>query len=256
MSYVQPCPDGSDRRERLRGLALAVTAHLLLGYALVVGLRVTLPTTIDRALTLVDLRPPQPPPRVTPPPPRQRPHARRAGAASAPNLVADPTPLVAPVPVITLPTPPVMVTAPIAGNGAAPSAGAAPVAGPGTGSGGEGDGRGGGGAGDGDGGTPLRLVSGSLEDRDYPRAALAAGIEGVVGLRFVVGIKGRVSDCVVTRSSGDRGLDEATCRLIEQRLRYRPTLDSRGRPIPDIVTGEHRWTLHRRDDDRDDDGER
>lgn len=256
MSYVQPRPDGSDRRERLRGLALAVAAHLLLGYVVIVGLRVTLPISIDRSLTLVDLRPLPPSTRETPRPPRPRLHNRRAGAASAPNLIAEPTPLAAPIPVIMLPTPPVMVTAPIAGSGAAPSAGAAPVPGPGTGSGGEGNGRGGGGAGEGDGGTPLRLVAGSLEDRDYPRAALAAGIEGVVGLRFVVGIKGRVTDCFVTRSSGDAGLDEATCRLIKQRLRYRPTLDARGRPVPDIVTGQHRWTLHRRDDDRDDDGER
>lgn len=254
MSYVQPRPDGSDRRERLRGLALAVVAHLLLGYALIVGLRVPLPVSIDRALTLIDLRAPSPPHRRTPPPQRHRSHTRAAEAASAPNLIADPTPLVAPVPMIMLPTPPVMVTAPIASTGSAPSAGAAPEPGPGTGLGGEGDGRGGGGAGDGDGFTPLRLISGSLEDRDYPRAALAAGVQGVVGLRFVVGIKGRVTDCFVTRSSGDAGLDQATCRLIEQRLRYRPTLDSRGRPVPDTVTGEHRWTLHRRDEDIDDDG--
>ena len=164
--------------------------------------------------------------------------------------------MVAPVPVIVVPVPPVMLTAPLAGSGAAPSAGAAPIPGPGNGSGGVGDGRGGGGEGDGDGGTPLRLMSGGLDDDDYPRAALAAGIGGTVGLRFVVGIKGRVTDCMVTRSSGNADLDATTCRLIKQRLRYRPTLDAQGRPVPDVVTGEHRWTIHRRVDEIDDDDER
>ena len=246
----------SDRREQARGIALTAVAHALLGYALIVGLRVPAPAAVDRAPTWVDLRPLPPPTRTVPPPPKRRPHARHEGAASAPNLVAEPTPLVAPVPVIPVPIPPIMVAAPTAGTGGAPSAGAAPIPGPGTGSGGVGDGRGGGGAGDGDGGTPLRLISGGLDDDDYPRGALAAGIGGTVGLRFIVGIRGRVTDCVVTRSSGSVDLDETTCRLIRKRLRYRPTLDARGRPVPDVVTGEHRWTIHRRGDpiDRDDEG--
>ena len=250
MSFVQPI-DVSPR-ERLRGLTLAALVHALIGYALIVGLRVPLPTSVDRALTLVDLRPLPPPPHTIPPPARARAHARRARAASAPNLRAEPTPLVAPVPVVMVPIQPILVTAPVAGSGAAPSAGAAPGPGPGTGSGGVGDGRGGGGTGDGDGGTPLRLLSGGLTDDDYPRAALAAGIGGTVGLRFVVGINGRVTDCKVTRSSGNADLDDTTCRLIKKRLRYRPTLDASGRPVPDIVTGEHRWTLDRRDDENDD----
>lgn len=246
----------SDRREQARVLAFTAAAHALLGYALIVGLRVPAPAAVDRAPTLVDLRPLPPLARTVPPPPKPRKHTRRAGAASAPDLVAEPTPLVAPVPMISVPIPPIMVTAPIAGTRSAASAGAAPIPGPGTGSGGFGDGMGGGGAGDGDGGTPLRLISGGLDDDDYPRGALAAGIGGTVGLRFIVGIKGRVTECVVTRSSGSADLDETTCRLIKKRLRYRPTLDAQGRPVPDVVTGEHRWTIHRRGDpiDRDDEG--
>ena len=252
MSFVRSRSDPSTRRDRLRGLALAAIVHAFLGYALIAGLRVPLALPVDRGLTLVALQPVPLRPRVAPPPPARH-HARRTGAASPPNLVAEPTELVAPIPIIAVPSPPVLVVAPIAGAGAAPSAGAAPIPGPGTGSGGTGDERGGGGTGDGDGGIPLRLLSGSLNDGDYPRAALAAGVGGVVGLRFVVGVRGRVTDCAVTRSSGNADLDQTTCRLIIKRLRYRPSLDAQGRPVPDIVTGEHRWTIHRRGDDVADD---
>ncbi|WP_213980223.1 energy transducer TonB, partial [Sphingomonas sp. dw_22] len=123
-----------------------------------------------------------------------------------------------------------------------------PGAGPGTGAGGQGTGTGSGGAGngDGDGGTPLEWVGGRIRDSDYPRPALRAGASGTVYLRFTVGVKGRVTDCTVTRSSGNADLDETTCRLIRQRFRYKPSRDANGRPYPDVVTGEHEWTLYRR----------
>ncbi|HVF94146.1 MAG TPA: TonB family protein [Sphingomonas sp.] len=139
--------------------------------------------------------------------------------------------------------------APVAGPGAEPSTGAAPVPGPGSGAGGVGIGTGSGGAGDGDGAgggvTPLRWRSGELEDDDLPRW-VPEGFSGTVHLRFTVGVKGRVTDCTVTRSSGIADLDALTCRLIVKRLRYRPTLDRSGRPVPDIVTGEQTWTAYRR----------
>jgi protein TonB len=39
-----------------------------------------------------------------------------------------------------------------------------------------------------------------------------------------------VTGCRVTRSSGSRALDSTTCRLIEQRFRFRPSRDALGRP--------------------------
>jgi protein TonB len=80
-------------------------------------------------------------------------------------------------------------------------------------------------------------------DSDYPRAAVRARASGIVFLRFVVAPSGRVSDCSVTRSSGNRALDETTCRLILQRFRYRPALDAEGRPVPATIRGEHVWDL-------------
>jgi periplasmic protein TonB len=50
-----------------------------------------------------------------------------------------------------------------------------------------------------------------------------------------------VTSCTITRSSGVGELDALTCRLIQQRFRYRPSTDRSGRPIPDEVEGEQDW---------------
>ena len=232
-------------RERAASLAIVALVHALIGYVLLAGLRVTLPIRTDTAPTLFALAPP--PPAIAPPAPERPRSGRREGAAAPANLRAKATELVAPLPIVPPPVAPVVIAAPIAGTGADASAGAAPVPGPGTGAGGVGTGTGSGGAGDGDGaggGTiPLRWRSGELVDEDLPRW-VPEGFSGTVHLRFTVGVKGRVTDCTVTRSSGLPDLDTMTCRLIVKRLRYRPTLDRNGRPVPDTVTGTQTWTAY------------
>ena len=119
--------------------------------------------------------------------------------------------------------------------------GSGPAAGAGAGGG-----TGGQGYGDDGGGTDLEQIAGEITPRDYPRDLRDAGIGGTVGLMFTVGTDGRVSRCTVTRSSGVPELDALTCRLIQQRFRFRPATDRYGRPISDVVEGEHEWTTSRR----------
>ena len=92
-----------------------------------------------------------------------------------------------------------------------------------------------------EGGTDLVQIAGEILPSDYPRDLRERGIGGRVGIVFTVGINGRVTSCRVTRSSGVPELDALTCRLIQQRFRYRPSTDRYGRPIPDEVEGEHDW---------------
>lgn len=229
----------SDWRERAGAAAGAVLVQLALGWMLIAGLAGGLGRVRDAALATFDVPPDPPPPeRVVP---VERRSQRAEGAAAPRNLRATPSEVVAPtIPVVTP-----MPAAPIAGAGAAPAAGASDLPGPGTGAGGTGNGTGSGGAGegDGDGGTPLRWKSGRIKDSDYPREALRAGVSGTVHLRFTVGVKGRVTDCVVTQSSGSALLDATTCRLIMARFRYEPSRDAAGHPVPDVVTGEHEWEV-------------
>ncbi len=55
---------------------------------------------------------------------------------------------------------------------------------------------------------------------DYPAAALRANVQGIVTISWVVGASGRVTDCVVTTSSGSADLDRAACGAITLRARY------------------------------------
>jgi len=232
-------------RGRIASAAGAAVVQALFAWVLIAGLAVGVSRGISDPLTLFSVTPPPPPPKTVPEPPRAS--HKKSGKAAPANLRAKPTEIVAPRVAIPPPPPPVAAP-PIAGPGTAPSAGAAPLPGPGTGAGGEGNGNGGGGDGDGDGGTPLQLIKGHISDSDYPHEAYRAGASGTVYLRFIVGVNGRVTSCTVTRSSGNADLDTTTCRLIMERFRYRPTRDRNGKPVPDEVTGFHKWELWRRDE--------
>jgi periplasmic protein TonB len=241
------------RGTRIAGVIGALMVQGALAWLLVSGLAVRWSAVPSQAMQLLDFAvPPPPPPEEKVPPPRPR-EQKEEGKASPPNLVSRATEVAAPLPV---PTPPPIPAAIQPAQGSDATSGNAPVAGPGTGAGGEGNGSGSGGEGNGPGaggGTPLRWTGGRIRNSDYPKGALAAGVSGTVGLRFTVGVKGRVTDCVVTRSSGNRELDETTCRLIRERFRYKPSRDARGRPYADTVTGEHVWELWDRPGAREED---
>jgi protein TonB len=91
--------------------------------------------------------------------------------------------------------------------------------------------------------TPAAWKRGAILPSDYPPKALLAGAGGTVHLSFVVGPKGRLTECTVTKSSGRRDLDSTTCRLLMKRLRYRAARDSAGNPVPSTITGTHDWGI-------------
>lgn len=240
-------------RERVVSVVGVAVLHALLGLLLIRGLGFVPVAPESAELKTFDVAPEPPPPPVIEPlkveAPKEKARAPEPeGAAAPPNLRDTPSPVVAPPQVIPLPSP--VVAAPIAGVGNRDSAGAAEVPGPGTGSGGVGAGTGSGRSGNGTGGgggggmsRPVRWLSGGIQDRDYPRAAVEARAQGTLTLTFVVQTNGRVGGCTITRSSGNRALDETTCRLITRRFRYRPALDGDGNPVPTRIDGEHEWTL-------------
>lgn len=240
-------------RDRIVSIAGVAIVHALLGWMLLAGLAPTVTRTIEQSLTLFSVTPPPPPRPEVKSAPRHKAAPREEGRAAPPNIRSRATEVAAPVPIVVPPPlPPVVVVTPKPFEGWQATQGATPVRGPGTGAGGEGDGTGSGSAGDGDGGggggRPLRLIRDTISNDDYPAAAYRAGASGTVGLRFIVGVKGRVTDCFVTRTSGNADLDAGTCRLIKEKLRYRPETNAAGRPIAAEVIGEHRWTLRDRPD--------
>jgi len=221
-------------RERALALAAVVAVQLILGAALLIGLRVDFARHVDEVQRLVqvtlDKAPPPPEPVVAP---------RDAAADDAPAPKAEPTkPGGSPGPRAAQALPsvtPVVALKPTA----APSGG-------GTGNGiasgsGNGGGAGGNGTGAGGGGRDLELLSGDIGPGDYPRRLAKAGIGGTVHMRCTVAITGRVVRCIVVRSSGVPELDAITPRLIEQRFVYRPATDRSGKPVQDDIEVDWTW---------------
>lgn len=234
-------------RERATSVAGVALVHVLLGYALLMGLRADLPRQVAETLKVIDVLPVHEPPKPKTPIPHKIKSPRPEGEASPPNLRAEPTQIVLPPPVIKLPPPIPVMAAPIAGVANAPSAGSADIPGPGYGAGGFGNGRGAGGEGSGDGGggwVAPRQIKGRIKDSDYPRSAGEAGVGGTVGVKYQVSADGHVTGCEVTRSSGFPDLDNTTCRLIVERFRFRPSRDPEGRPVSATIVQNHTWVIH------------
>jgi periplasmic protein TonB len=198
--------------------------------------------TVDRedelSIDTFDVMEPIPPPRVVEEVPDER-QEREEGEASPPNIESRATPVVVPPPRVELPRPSPVIASETPAEGTQPTQGAGPVPGPGTGAGGVGTGTGSGGAGSGTGGggrggvgTRPSVVPGTtLVGRDYPREVLRAWPRrGRIFVAVRVQLDGRATDCRVDRSSGNPVVDQWTCRLLEERVRFRPATDENGRP--------------------------
>lgn len=91
--------------------------------------------------------------------------------------------------------------------------------------------------------TPSNDSARWITTNDYPRRAIVDEVEGSVGYRLVVGTAGRVASCELTRPSGNRALDDATCRLLTSRARFEPASDETGAKVLGTFTGTVRWEL-------------
>jgi protein TonB len=66
--------------------------------------------------------------------------------------------------------------------------------------------------------------------QDYPDSAIQSGEQGIVTIGFTIGISGRITECHVVRSSGYSDLDAVPCKLVKNRARFKPAVDSQGQP--------------------------
>ena len=215
-------------------LAAVVAVQLVLGFGLLQGLRVTMARSADVVQKLVEIALPKPPP---PPAPPVVQHKAERRSSSAPK--AEPKPLGGSPGPAPAHAPPSVAPVVAVWPNVAPSGGGLGT-GPAVGSG-AGGGQGGQGFGEDEGGTDLEHISGEILSSDYPRELGRAGIGGRVTVTFTVQVNGRATGCHVTRSSRVLELDALTCRIIEQRFRFRPSMDRYGRPYADEVDWDHDW---------------
>jgi TonB family protein len=78
---------------------------------------------------------------------------------------------------------------------------------------------------------------------NYPPAALRSGAQGRVAVDLAVGIDGRVTDCIVTGSSGSTDLDQTTCRIFRSRVRFDPATGDDGAPTAGKSSQAVIWSL-------------
>jgi protein TonB len=220
MAYLD---QAHDPRRRGKAIVAVAAIHAVLGYTIVTGLgaeiveRFVPPPLKGEQIPL----PPPPPKPVETPEPQQTPITYVAPPPRPPvELTADPLPS-------PPPAPPTNETSlfPSRGEIGLPPA---PPPGPSF--------------------PPKRAVprnnsSSWIGTDDYPRRPLVEGIEGSVGYRLVIGTNGRVSSCELTRPSGNRALDDATCRLITTRARFEPATDETGAKVLGTFTGSVRWEI-------------
>jgi protein TonB len=119
--------------------------------------------------------------------------------------------------------------------------------GEGTGAAGQGVGTGSGRDGSGMGGVAITKpihISGAINSaRDYPtpEGGRRARNGSRVVVKVTVGTDGRASNCSVFRSSPDREADQITCRLVVERLRFKPAQDSNGTPVAAPFYWQQKW---------------
>ncbi len=82
-----------------------------------------------------------------------------------------------------------------------------------------------------------------IRSADYPAAALANREQGIVRFRLNIGANGRVTGCTITRSSGSRWLDSATCQLMVRRARFTPARGRSGEPREGRFDDSLTWRL-------------
>ena len=225
MAYADQQMSGN----RIIALIIVGLIHVALGYALITGLAYEAVSKAIERVTTVDIEEPPPPePEDEPPPPEPQPES------APPPPVAPPPPIriaPAPPPIRTQPTipppaPPALRIPPAAPVGPPPPPPPPP---------------------------PPRIAPKGAEPRgnpgswatanDYPARALREEREGTTGFRVTVNAEGRVSNCTITRSSGHADLDEATCKNITRRARFRPATDGNGQPTTDTYSNAIRWVI-------------
>ena len=230
----RPMARGEDR---WKAIVAVIAVHLAIGLVLVRGLAVGMLPANSPLTRMIELSLPP----VPPPPASHEARAAKSRAAAAPAVPAPKGGPKGPAKVKTVA--PDVTRAPITtalapGGGAGSGTAVGIGAGGGTGGNGDGDG-------DGDGGSELEQVAGEINPGDYPRALRDAGAGGRVSITFMVETNGRVGRCSVTRTSGIGELDQLTCRLIQQRFRFRPGTDRSGRPVAEEVDYDHDWISRR-----------
>jgi TonB family protein len=76
-----------------------------------------------------------------------------------------------------------------------------------------------------------------IKDIQYPEAARRREEQGALAFTLIISPQGEVIKCEVTRSTGQRRLDERACSLLTARAKYEPSYNSKGVAVHQLDRG-------------------
>ena len=239
-------------RDRIVPAIAALLVNVVIGYALIIGLRAPslLRVADSTPLALFDLEPPQSETEPEPPPREKEPPSDREGGATAdsPTRVQKardqpphPSNLASPEPIIRSPAPILSASPIVSLDSGAGGTGSGATPGSGSGSGGSGTGTG---RGNGEGGSfsQARQTNGRFRNSDFPNSLRGVG-RVTIGVRYAIGPSGHVDRCEVIEGSGYPEIDAMTCRVIMERYRFRPARDPDGYAVTEVRAEDYRWRV-------------
>jgi protein TonB len=220
MSYLDRTADPNRRTAAIVGV---IAVHALIGYGLVTGLAARFRPPVHRTIDGYSVPLPTP----TPPPPPPTPQPSATATPQGPIALPQPFPTDAPTfpPPNPIPFPdPIPTAVPSAQPPLPPAHPAAVKPRP---------------------AVPKNDPKTWVTTDDYPSRDLREGNEGTARFRVTVGTNGRVVACEIVRSSGHRGLDEATCRAVKARARFVPAKDGNDEAVAGEYSNNVLWRIPR-----------
>lgn len=221
MAYADQSMSGN----KVTAIVIVALIHIFIGYALVTGLAYEAYKKAVQKVTTVDIKEEEPKKEEEPPPPPEK-KVEAPPPPVAPPVkinVATTPPQIQTVTVAPPPAPPVVLAGPPIVAPPAPPAPPAPT-GPTSAV------------------QPRGNPASWATADDYPQRALREEKTGTTGFRVTVGTDGRVVDCTVTSSSGTPELDDATCKNVSRRARFKPAMQN-GQPVQSSYSNRIRWVI-------------
>ena len=90
---------------------------------------------------------------------------------------------------------------------------------------------------------PRNDPGGWVMDRDYRSSWVRREYTGIAGFTLDIAATGKVTGCQITSSTGHAELDQATCKLVQQRAKFQPARGPNGEPVAGKFRSSVRWQL-------------
>jgi len=88
---------------------------------------------------------------------------------------------------------------------------------------------------------PVGNIATWFRPDDYPAGAANIGMAGAVIIRLLIGADGRIGNCAVTKSGGDKLFQDATCQAATKRGSFEPAIGADGKPMASVWVQRINW---------------